>query len=439
MSLKILQVNTSDRGGGAEGSAWNLFKAYQTRGHASWLAVGRKRSGDPNVFTIPNHRAGNILLRPAWWLEATLAEHVEKRGAARMLRAVRQVTALSGARDVRRGIENFNFPGTWKLLDATPQRPDLIHCHNLHGDYFDLRALPWLSQQVPVILNLRDAWLLSGHCAHSLDCERWRTGCGNCPYLDIYPAVKRDATDYNWQRKRDIYQQSRLYITAPSQWLMDRVHDSMLQGVGYRVIPNGIDLTRFAPGSRDEARTRLSLPQQAKIVLFDAHSAYKDFETVVGALDSVEVADTSLIFICLGRLGEDRRLGDGRLVLPGFVGDPDDLVAYYHAADVYVHAAKAEAFGKSVTEAMACGLPVVATAVGGIPEQIIDGQTGLLVAGCNAAEMAFAIEALLSSDESRRRIGHAAHREASKRYGLDRQANEFLDWYGEILEDWKSA
>src|SRR5690606_25400666 len=211
-------------------------------------------------------------------------------------------------------------------------------------------------------------WLLSGHCAHSLDCERWRTGCGDCPYLDVYPAVRRDETAYNWQRKRDIYRQSRLHITAPSQWLMDRIYDSMLQGVDYRVIPNGIDLARFAPGSREEARSRLGLPQQAKIVLFDAHSAFKDFETVVGALGSVEAADTSLIFICLGRLGEDRRLGDGRLVLPGFVGDPDDLVAYYRAADVYVHAAKAEAFGKSVTEAMACGLPVVATAVGGIPE-----------------------------------------------------------------------
>jgi len=47
--------------------------------------------------------------------------------------------------DIQRGYEDFDYPGTWHLLDILPQRPSIIHCHNLHGEYFDIRALPWLS------------------------------------------------------------------------------------------------------------------------------------------------------------------------------------------------------------------------------------------------------------------------------------------------------
>src|SRR3990172_6801419 len=85
-----------------------------------------------------------------------------------------------------RGREDFNFPGTAALLELPGRTPDALHLHNLHGGYFDLRALPALTARVPAVLSLHDAWLLSGHCAHSFDCGRWETGCGECPALWIY-------------------------------------------------------------------------------------------------------------------------------------------------------------------------------------------------------------------------------------------------------------
>ncbi len=96
--------------------------------------------------------------------------------------------------DRRRGVEDFRFPAAWRLAELAPRRPQIVHAHNLHGNYFDLRALPALCQAAPLVLTLHDAWLLAGHCAHSMGCERWRTGCGNCPDLGVYPAVRRDAT-----------------------------------------------------------------------------------------------------------------------------------------------------------------------------------------------------------------------------------------------------
>src|SRR5262249_35811923 len=150
------------------------------------------------------------------------------------------------------GIEDFRYPGSRRLLQLTPQQPDLVHGHNLHGGYFDLRILPELSAQVPVVLTLHDAWLLSGHCSHSFDCERWKTGCGRCPDLTIYPAIRRDATASNGRRKRTIYQRSRLHVAAPCQWLMDKVNESILAlgAVETRIIPNGVDRTTFHPAER---------------------------------------------------------------------------------------------------------------------------------------------------------------------------------------------
>ena len=80
----------------------------------------------------------------------------------------------------------MEFPGSHRVLDVTPAPPDILHCHNLHGEYFDLRILPELTRRLPVVLTLHDAWLLGGGCAHSVDCDRWRDDCGDCAQADLY-------------------------------------------------------------------------------------------------------------------------------------------------------------------------------------------------------------------------------------------------------------
>src|SRR6266404_8536697 len=207
-SLRILQVNRVDSGGGAANVMRNLFQAYRARGHESWLAVGVKQSDDPNVIVIPDELNGIYRTTGYVALQAELRKFASKfpsRGWGFLSRSLRLLTHPRALTEQYRGIEDFNFPATYCLLDLSPKIPNLVHCHNLHGEYFDLRALSGLSRQVPVIITLHDAWLLSGHCAHSLDCERWNTGCGHCPYLTIEPDIRRDATAYNWRRKREIY------------------------------------------------------------------------------------------------------------------------------------------------------------------------------------------------------------------------------------------
>src|SRR5215510_6516066 len=227
--MNILQVGTTEIGGGAEKIVWGLFHSYKARHHGSWLAVGRKRTDDPDVFLIRNHDA-----RPGWsrfWLGVSHYVQTtcgEVPGAGRLSGLAFGMAQPSRWLDIHRGVEDFHFPGTRSLLQMTPRMPDIVHLHNLHGGYFDLRVLPWLSRQLPVVVTLHDAWLLTGHCAHSFDCERWKSGCGQCPDLDIYPAIARDGTAHNWRRKREIYRNSRLYVGTPSRWLMQRVEQSIM-------------------------------------------------------------------------------------------------------------------------------------------------------------------------------------------------------------------
>ncbi|MGH2395804.1 MAG: glycosyltransferase, partial [bacterium] len=420
-------MSTTDLGGGAEKFAWDLFRVYRAAGHGSWLAVGEKRSTDADILAIPNHASRSSWART--WL-----------GIARPFRGVRSKVpgaraarlALEGFAEPRRaierwrGYEDFHFPGTWRLLKLPSQPPDIVHAHNLHGGYFDLWALPWLCRQLPVMVTLQDAWMISGHCSHSFDCERWKSGCGLCPDLTIYPAVRRDATASNWHRKHDIFARCRIYVASPSRWLAQKVQQSMLAQaiIDARVIPNGVDLSVFRPAARQAARAHLGLPAEARIVLFTAGSLggspWRDAQTMRTALGYIvdglgNRRNEGVRFVALGNEARMEQIGRASVQFAPYERDPRLVAKFYQAADVYVHPAKVDTFPLSVLEALACGTPVVATAAGGIPEQIDDGRTGRLVRPADAEGLARAVIDLLTNDGLRARMGREAT-EAARRF-----------------------
>lgn len=451
-ALRILQVNLRDGQGGAAQITWNLHRTYQKRGLEARMAVSQKLSCDPNVFEIPHENfkpaAMRFLLKSGRKLES-ISLHLPKVGLGRIGGALISLAEYRRLIDAYRGHEDFYAPGTSHILDMCQNPVDILHLHNLHKNwnerrnYFDLRALPGLSRKVPIVMTLHDAWLLSGHCAHSMECERWQSGCGQCPDLDIYPALRRDGTAYNWQRKRDIYRQCRLHVATPSQWLMGRVKKSILfEGLASsRVIPNGVDLSVFHPGLED--RAALGLPTDAYVLLFAADGVrvnkLKDFQTLHHAILQVAERLPKVLFVALGERGQTEQVGRAELRFVPYQNNPDLVASYYRAADLYVHASHADTFPNSIIEAMACGTPVVATKVGGIPEQIVEGKTGFLTPEGDPAALAMRIEQLLRNAEFRHRMGQVAAKDASKRFDLNRQVDAYLAWYQEILLERQNA
>lgn len=443
--LRILQISTVDGGGGSEKMAWGFHQALRAKGNQAWMAVGHKNTEDQDVLVIPKGRCRTMWAR-TWLAVGNMVSGLvgKVRGAVRLYNLVYWIGQPKRWLGTRLGHENFDFPGTWKILELPPERPDIVHCCNLHGNYFDLRVLPWLSRQVPVVMKPGDMWLLTGHCAHSLDCERWKSGCGHCPRIDIYPAIRRDATAFNWQRKRQIYARSRLYFATRCRWLTDIMEQSILAPAitETRVIPNGIDLAVFHPGDRNGARTMLGIPHDAKVLLFVGKAIrsniFKDYQTLEAAVEQVadRLPGVSLLLICLGEKKQPEHIGGATVWSVGYQNDTGTVAEYYRAADIYVHAARADTFPNTVLEALACGTPVVATAVGGIPDQIEDGVTGFLVSRGDASHMAERIERLLHDTELQKRMGLCAAESARHRFDLNRQVDAYLEWYYEILADW---
>jgi glycosyltransferase involved in cell wall biosynthesis len=418
-------VNTADAGGGAERTAMLTLEGFEALGTETWLAVGAKHTDRAGV--VPFH----------------LSPHVDYSShAASRRRSALRVRRLLAA---RLGLEDFNHPYSHYLLQLTGSTPDLVLLHNLHGGFFDLRMLPQLTHRVPVVLRLSDSWLFTGHCACPRGCARWETGCGSCPDLSIPPAVERDATALNWRRKQRIFAASRVFLAAPSRWLLDRAQRSLLGPAvqGARVVPNGIELDVFTPGSQSAARRRLGIHPDRRVLLFVATSGrtnpYKDFATIRSAVArlSDEGAGAPIELLVVGNPGPDEALaGGGRIRQLPYCEPRSRLADFYRAADLYVHAAPEESFGLTVAEALACGTPVVAAAAGGISEVVEDGRTGLLVAAGRPDALAAALRSLLDDPVRREQMGAAAARSARPRLGRERMVAELHAWCGEVADRW---
>jgi glycosyltransferase involved in cell wall biosynthesis len=378
--MRILQISAADVAGGAEGVALCLHRGLRKRGHEAVLAVGFRRTDEEGVVEIGG-------------------------AGSRRRRALRDPGVLL---DALRGREDFRFPASRRVLELAPWAPDVVHVHNLHSGYFDLRALPEFAGRAPLLATLHDAWLLTGHCAHPFDSDGWLRGCGNCPHLDTYPSLLRDGTAFNLARKRAIYAGLELTVVTPSRWLMEMVERSVLAPAAVRrkVIPNGVDLGLFRPGDRPE---RSGPPRLVFAAQGGRANQFKDYPTLERALERldrpVEVVEL------------------GRPPVP-----PDEVARTLRAADLYVHPSRADTFPTGVLEALASGTPVVASRVGGIPEQLTD-ETGVLVEPGDPAALAAGIDSLLADPDRRERMGAAAAADARERFSLDRRLDAYLDLY----------
>jgi D-inositol-3-phosphate glycosyltransferase len=223
----------------------------------------------------------------------------------------------------------------------------------------------------------------------------------------------------------------------------DEVFELLRMGADRRrigVVPCGVDLERFTPGGPSEPRGR-----RPRIVAACRLVERKGIEDVVRALALVPGAELHVAggpdagalgadpeAARLRALAESLGVGD-RLVLRGRLGR-EAMPRLLRSADVVACAPWYEPFGIVPLEAMACGVPVVATAVGGQIDSVVHGLTGLHVAPRDPRGLAGALTELIADPAWRAQLGAAGRRRAHRRYGWDRIAASTLGVYEQIAD-----
>jgi len=340
--MNVLIIGTTDILGGAAKVSWDIKSSLEADGHHVSMFVADKRSDDPDVHVIP---------RP--WYRKYLSIF----------------------------LASEKYLNTDWILDTPAfKNADVIHCHNLHGRFFNLETLQKMSLLKPVVWTLHDEWALTPHCAYTLEGTQMENGLYVCPSIDVQPRILWNNTKALSDWKNTIYKNAKLTIVTPSLWLFKRTQQSTLGTQQINHIPNGIDTNKFIQTNRAEAREKLHLPQDKKIVLFLATAGkantWKGWKHVEKIISNYKNRN-DVLFLNVGNLSTETPEQNVEYRMQ--VSDPAELALYYSAADTLLFTSIAENFPLVVLEAMSCGLPIVSFDVGGVAEVLAHKEHGYIV------------------------------------------------------------
>jgi glycosyltransferase involved in cell wall biosynthesis len=410
MSLSVVHFSTADREGGSGRAAYRIHDGLRRRGHVSRMLVSYKVTDDADVDTV----SGGGLWRLA------------DRAATRLTdRLGWQYRAMPSGHRLRRH--------PW-VAGA-----QVFQLYNTHGGYFGQPMLPWLSRRAPVVWRLSDMWAMTGHCAYAGACERWRSGCGDCPDLGGYPAIGRDTTARLWALKDRLYAKSDITVVAPSSWTERLARESPLLGrFPVHRIPNGLDLTVFRPLDRAAARAVLGLEGERLGILFAANvardNARKGSDTLEAALHRLGPRDDlDLLVAGVGAADWVGRVPQ-RVVPLGYLRDDRLIAAAYAASAMVVVPSAVENLPNTLLEANACGRPSIAFDAGGMADGLRHQDTGLLVPPGDVDGLAAALARLADDPAARARMGAAALALARAEFSSDVQAQRFEALYQTLVE-----
>lgn len=414
--MKITHVSYADLQGGAARSTYRLHQGLLRAGADSKMFVECRESDDPSVvgFRYPYDIASWVRRGARLWLL--------RRAMGKVLQGRSWNASL------------FSDDRSWHGAQILEQLPpwDVLHLHWVSGMLDYSKFFKRLPQGRPIVWTLHDMHAFTGGCHFDGECRRFSASCGCCPQLN-----SKNPSDFShgsWARKRSGYQGLKsgvLHLVTPSEWLAGEVRRSSLFGDReVTVIPYGLDTEIFKPRDRAAAREVLGLPRDRKIVLFLADwasEARKGLPLLVEALKGLpDSADLCLLI-----------LGNGRVELPDdvpnvrldYVRNDRVLAIIYSTADVFALPVLQDNLPNTALEAMACGLPVVAFATGGVREMIRDGVEGRVVTPGDVAALRSAISATLQDERHRAMMASNARSRAVQEYGIELQARRYLELY----------
>lgn len=353
--MNVLIISTSDIHGGAAIAAFRLMNALRAGGVGAKMLVRDKYSNAGGVVRI----GGKI--QDKW-------NFCWERGKI-----------FLNNRLSRDNLFDISIANTGVSVTGHPEfkAADIIHLHWINQGMLSIGEIgKILASGKKVVWTMHDMWPFTGICHHAGACVRFRHSCGNCPYLKT--PLENDLSRRIFRKKQTTYARGRIEFVACSRWL-GRIAEKSPLTKGHRVvsIPNPIDTGKYFPGDKTEAKRKLGLPADKKIVLFAAVKASdkrKGTDYLIEA--GRRLKDKEVLFLVAGTNGDEiARQLPALSVNAGFVA-PDKMPDFYNAADVFVTPSLQENLPNTLMEAMSCGTPCVGFNTGGIPEMIDHRKNG---------------------------------------------------------------
>lgn len=417
--MRVVHLSHTDGGAGAGRAAYRIHAALRELGVDSCMLVSQKRTADPSVQAMSGSGFGHWRVR--------LAEYLEARAGRTLARDAS--VFLSPAR------YGYFRPARAQVV----READVVATYWINGAYIAPESLAAINK--PLVWRLSDVWPFTGGCHYPGTCERFKSHCGDCPQLR-QPGPE-DAAHRLWLRKQHAWRALDLTVVAPSNWMAGLARrSSLFADRRVEIIPTGVDLERYRPGDRSAARARWGLPQDRLLILFGAMSPTDDVRKGYRELRrALEVVAQSPLAsrIQAVMFGTDAPLPPDLLPIPavslGRLQGDEALAAAYNCADLVVVPSREDNLPNVALEAIACGAPVVAFDVCGMPDIVRDGWNGRLAPGGDSISLGRAIVEMLSDSQSLMLMRSHARNHAGANFSLSGQASGFLRLYEQVLAD----
>lgn len=258
--------------------------------------------------------------------------------------------------------------------------PDVVILRVLHGNFihFPMLMRYLAEKKIATVVCLHDCWSFTGKCCYysQTGCNRWQTGCGDCPRLHMdNVSWSFDRTAFLWREKKRLYDSiDRLGVVGVSDWIADEAKKSPLfeNAKAIKGIYNGIDFVKFHYDESGAAALREKYALDDKKILLGVSSGWSARKGLADLTVLSRMVDETQQIVCIGELPSSYTVPDNILHIPK-TDNIQTLVAWYSAADVFINLSKEETFGKVSAEAISCGTPVVCYNTTANPEIVGDG------------------------------------------------------------------
>jgi glycosyltransferase involved in cell wall biosynthesis len=286
------------------------------------------------------------------------------------------------------------------------QEADYIYIHWVLNGFLNLNSFKKIAKiGKPVIIILHDMWSITGGCHYSFDCEKYLTGCSECPMF--VKAKKNDFSKKGFDSKLKFYSQhNNLFFVSPSKWLYDCAKKALLtkdKPVFY--IPNALDNTIFKASNKNLAKQILNIDPADTVIAFGAASVNSSRKGWVYLQKALEILhhenQLKNIAVLVFGSGNNKKVAEGipfKTKFMGYLMDEYSTALVYNAADVFIVPSVADNQPTTVQESLSCGTPVVGFEVGGIPDMIKHKENGYLAKYKDAADLAEGIKYCLQNN-----------------------------------------